>query len=246
MDAHARGRVRRAGWRVWEKDVATRPAGAWRDLGGLVAHATGLPFRPWNGAHLVDEAGLARVGAAREWFGHRGLPWGLLVPADLPAEPTGMDPVTDMRVMARPLAGLASPDRAELRWGDLESAAAVQAEAFEGPPERMTAFLHPKLVNPACAVVTAYLDGVPASTATIVVSDGVAGVYGVGTVTAARRRGLGAAVTLAALHEAVRRGCDLAFLNPTDSGEPLYRALGFEDAVGWRIWADPEVSAPAS
>ena len=75
------------------------------------------------------------------------------------------------------------------------------------------------------------------STATLVVVDGVAAVFGVATVPAYRRRGLGRAMTLAVLHEGARRGADLAFLNPSDSGDPVYRALGFTDAPGFAVWA---------
>jgi predicted acetyltransferase len=70
--------------------------------------------------------------------------------------------------------------------------------------------------------------------------EGVVAVFGVGTLPAHRRRGLGRAVTLAVLHEGRRRGADLAYLNPTDSGEPVYRALGFTDAPGWAVWTPRE------
>ena len=86
--------------------------------------------------------------------------------------------------------------------------------------------------------MTAY-DGAPVSTATLVVADGVAAVYGVGTVIGWRGRGLGRAVTLAVLHEARARGCDLAFLNPSDLGYGVYARLGFRDAPGWRVHAAP-------
>ena len=46
-------RQRRATWRVWQEDARTRPDGGWADLGGLVVHATGIPVRHWNGAHLL-------------------------------------------------------------------------------------------------------------------------------------------------------------------------------------------------
>jgi len=67
------------------------------------------------------------------------------------------------------------------------------------------------------------------------VAEGVAAVYGVGTLMSYRGRGLGRAVTLAVLHVAARRGCDLAFLNPSDLGYGVYRSLGFEDVPGWRV-----------
>lgn len=242
-----RERQRRASWRVWQADVATRPHGDWADLGGVVVHATGLPVRHWNGAHLTDPSGLDRLDEVAAWFAARALPWGLLVPAELWLAPPGMEHVTDQKVQVRRLAGLPPVPALDLRWDDGEGAAAVQADAFDDELDVERAFVLPKLVHDACAVVTAHEEGRPVSTATLVVVDDVAAVFGVATLGSHRRRGLGRAVTLAVLHEAVRRGADLAYLNPSELGDPVYRALGFVDELPWRVWAPPAapgVTAP--
>jgi GNAT superfamily N-acetyltransferase len=230
-------RQRKAYVAVWRADAATRPAGAWADLAGLAVHATGLPVRLWNGAQLTAPEGLPRLPEARAWFARRGLPWALLVPAELDLEPPAMTHLIDQPVMLRDLRDLPEVPDLTLRWTSAADAAAVQQEAFE--TELALEFVTPKLVNPTCAVVTAYDGGVPVSTATLVVTDRVAGVYGVATVAGHRQRGLGRAVTLAVLHEAARRGCDLAFLNPSPSGYAVYARLGFTDALPWRVWIDP-------
>ena len=56
---------------------------------------------------------------------------------------------------------------------------------------------------------------------------GVAGIYGVTTLPAARRRGIGAAITIHALYEAQRAGYAIAVLSPTTMSEGIYRRLGF-------------------
>jgi GNAT superfamily N-acetyltransferase len=226
-----------AAGRVCQADVATRPAGDWADLGGVVVFTTGLAVRHWNGAYLTDLSGLERLPEVEAWFDTRGMPWGLLVPSDLGLTPPGLQRVTVQRVMLRDLHALPELPELALRWDAAEDAARVQVAAFEDPLEDTRAFVAPKLVNAACAVVTAYDGREAVSTATLVVVDGVAAVFGVGTVPAYRRRGLGRATTLAVLHEGSRRGADLAFLNPSDSGEPVYRALGFTDAPGFDVWA---------
>jgi GNAT superfamily N-acetyltransferase len=229
-------RQRVAAWRVWQADAASRPRGDCADLGGVFVHTTGIPVRHWNGAHLTAPDGLARVPQVAGWFAARGMPWGLLVPDEMQLEPPGMHHLTSQPVMLRDLVGLPPVPDLDLRWTGAGAAAEVQAAAFGDDLEQTRHFVAPKLLNTACAVVTAYDGSRPVSTATVFVVDGVAAVYGVGTLPPYRRRGLGRALTLAALHEGARRGADLAFLNPTDSGEPVYRALGFEDAPPWRVW----------
>jgi ribosomal protein S18 acetylase RimI-like enzyme len=229
----ALARQRAATVAVWRADVATRPGGAATQLPDVAVHTTGLPVVHWNGAHVTGPR--PALDAAAAWFAARSMPWAVLVPEDAAYDPgTGL--VTTQRVMLRGLAELPSLPALAYRWDDGDGAAAVQHEAFDDALARD--FVLPKLVNPSCAVVTAH-DGRAVATATLVVVDGVAAVYGVGTLVAYRRQGWGRAVTLAVLHEAVRRGCDLAFLNPSDLGYGVYRELGFTDAPGWRVHAAP-------
>jgi ribosomal protein S18 acetylase RimI-like enzyme len=55
------------------------------------------------------------------------------------------------------------------------------------------------------------------------------GVYNVGTLERARRRGLGTAVTALLLHDARARGCRTASLQSTPMAERVYAAVGFRD-----------------
>jgi ribosomal protein S18 acetylase RimI-like enzyme len=219
---------------VWQEDAASRPDGAWADLGGVAAHTTGIAVRHWNGAHLTDPSGLDRLPAVDAWFAARGMPWGLLVPAD--ADQPELPLLTEQPVMLRRLDRLAGLAPHPLRWGAADDASVVQAAAFGDPLEETRAFVTPKLTSAACGVVTLYDGQLAVSTATLVVVDGVCAVFGVATLPSHQRRGFGRAVTLAVLHEGVRRGCDLAYLNPSESGAPVYRALGFTDAPGFRVY----------
>jgi GNAT superfamily N-acetyltransferase len=60
----------------------------------------------------------------------------------------------------------------------------------------------------------------------------VAGIYAMGVVPRARRRGIGLALTHAACRLAAELGCRHAVLNATDAGEQLYRRAGFR-SLGW-------------
>jgi ribosomal protein S18 acetylase RimI-like enzyme len=59
--------------------------------------------------------------------------------------------------------------------------------------------------------------------------DGDCGVFNVSTLKAARRRGLGTALTARHLHDAVQRGCSTASLQSTAIAERVYAAVGFRD-----------------
>lgn len=70
--------------------------------------------------------------------------------------------------------------------------------------------------------------GEPCAISTLLYSSRCAGVYHVVTLPGYRGRGLGKALTLAAMYPARRAGYSTAILAATPSGFPLYQHLGFE------------------
>ena len=74
----------------------------------------------------------------------------------------------------------------------------------------------------------AYLDGAPVATSSVLYAEGVAGIYDVATLPAARGRGVGAAVTLAPLREARARGYRVGVLQSSMMGLRVYERLGFQ------------------
>ena len=72
-----------------------------------------------------------------------------------------------------------------------------------------------------------YLRGEPVCCSQAMLSDGVAGLYNVATNAGYRRRGFGAAMTVAALRDARALGYRTAVLEASPMGEPIYRRLGF-------------------
>lgn len=87
-----------------------------------------------------------------------------------------------------------------------------------------------------------YLDGEPVATATVFLTDGVAGLYFVMTVPEARRRGVGAAITSAVLRDARDSGSQYAVLGSSPAGRSVYEGLGFREfcAIDLYEWALPE------
>jgi ribosomal protein S18 acetylase RimI-like enzyme len=79
------------------------------------------------------------------------------------------------------------------------------------------------------SLVVARLGGEDVAAALAFDHDGDCGIYNVGTVEWARRRGLGTALTALQLHHARERGCRTASLQATPMAERVYAAAGFRD-----------------
>ena len=74
------------------------------------------------------------------------------------------------------------------------------------------------------------LRGEPVATASLITAGGAAGIYNVATVEHARGRGIGAAMTAAAVDAGRRRGMTTATLQASTMGRSVYEALGFRHA----------------
>jgi len=85
------------------------------------------------------------------------------------------------------------------------------------------------------------IDGRPVGSAGLMITERVAGVYNVATVPDARRLGMGAAMTAAALREGLARGYEVAVLGASARGYGVYRRMGFVEVcrVGLYDWKPP-------
>ena len=75
----------------------------------------------------------------------------------------------------------------------------------------------------------ARLDGEPVACAALTCGGGVAGLFSVATMEAARRRGIGTAVTMAPLLDARERGYYVGVLQASEMGYPVYARMGFTE-----------------
>jgi ribosomal protein S18 acetylase RimI-like enzyme len=87
-------------------------------------------------------------------------------------------------------------------------------------------------------------EGEPVGFAWTSLHEGAVGVFGVGTLPEHRRLGVGTSVTRFAAHDAP--GADLAWLQPTGMGRPLYESMGFAAITEWQVWVRPGPHHPGS
>ncbi len=118
---------------------------------------------------------------------------------------------------------------------------AKEAYASNGfPPEVFAGYTdHAGLLAENVTAFIVYLGSEPASIAMTIVSHGVAGIYWVGSVERARGLGLGRAVTVAATNAGFERGAEIASLQASPMGRPIYEKLGYETVFDYRLLISP-------
>ncbi len=82
---------------------------------------------------------------------------------------------------------------------------------------------------PGHELYLARLEGEPVGSASLVVTGGMAGVYGVATLEPHRGRGIGRALTAHCLQRGLDSGCDAACLQAYEARRSLYLAMGFRE-----------------
>jgi GNAT superfamily N-acetyltransferase len=207
-----------------------------------------------NAAFRTGEvSGEELLARAQGFFDARGRGFSVWIRGDEPedrdiaeaAEAAGLKPVFEMpeMVLERSAKEPPLPAGVELR----RVASAVDAEEFwriatsayadNGfPPEIFRYYEdHSGLVADNTATFLAVLDGKPVGIAMTIFSHGIAGIYWVGTLAEARGKGIGEAVTAAAINAGFDLGGEIASLQASPMGEPIYRRMGFETIYRYRL-----------
>jgi ribosomal protein S18 acetylase RimI-like enzyme len=115
-----------------------------------------------------------------------------------------------------------------------EGGTELSPDAFDSFAPSMACALDPEV-----ALLVGYMDDKPVSSAFLYAVGPIAGITGVATVPAYRRRRLGTALTWEALREGVTRGCTCATLAALGASYDLYRKMGFIHVCNHRAYAAP-------
>ncbi len=215
----------------------------------LVVTDCGLPCDTFNAvcrARLSPSEAPRRVREAIIGFEERPFSW-WLSPADTPAdlgqllEAAGLAPSETEVAMAVSLSRLrvGEPPPADIvirrarSKAELSDFARVNAANWSPPDPYVQRFYElaaPVLLAPDCPIrlYVGYFDGEAVAAAELTDAGGVAGVYGVSTLSKHRQRGYGTAMTLRPLLDAREAGRGIAVLQASAAGAGLYERIGFE------------------
>lgn len=236
--------------------LAHTPQGETRTDGGVSVGIVGVPIADFNAVYRTRlDPGLpagevdARLAGVLAFLRSRAVPFGWWVmPNDRPGDlrawlaAHGFAADGERPAMAMDLGRLGTPppmpaDVAieELADADgLREHTRLMAVGFGMPPELETAFrevLQALPYGPGTPMryFLARERGQPVGTSLLILAGGAAGIFSVITAPEARGRGVGAAVTHAALRVAREAGRRIAILESSRMGYNVYRRLGFEE-----------------
>ncbi len=123
-----------------------------------------------------------------------------------------------------------------LNAGDFQAPAPIARE--------IPRLLRPRPGEAGVRFFVGFLGDRPVATALRFLRDRVVGIYGIATIPEARRQGIGAAMTLAAINDGRDAGGNLAVLTSTSLGFSVYQRLGFRQCcrLGANVWHPPSAS----
>jgi GNAT superfamily N-acetyltransferase len=222
------------------------------EVDGLLVSLSNLPASELNGTRVIrepDDAPTA-LDAARSVFRDRGHPFfGIEVEVgrhprvERAIREAGLRRVDGWPAMAAPVSSLPAEEapagveiREVQRERDLGAVRAVEVATFGTPTDIAERFVGRRMLeDERVRIYTAWIDGEPVGEGSAYLLQDTVGIFGVGVVEAARRRGIGAALTVRA-GRAFEDRTDLAWLQPSDQARRMYADLGFRPVSDWEVW----------
>ena len=235
------------------------PGAVARRADGVAVFATGLPVHLFNqviveaanaspeaiaaGVELMRERGDRFVVNLRVGEDDRHLP----LVAELGLVPLSPEPwIPGMALFPLPAAGSAAAGpgheiRSVTADAGLRDHVETAAAGFGMPVEWLEEVMTRNIVDvPGATVYVGYTDGVPVTTGFGFRTGRTIGIYNIATVESARKRGYGAAMTMRIVDDGAAQGCDVAILQASDMGLPIYEKLGFATVVQYMGYVDPD------
>ncbi len=218
-------------------------------FGAAEAVAVGVDVAFFNSVFAFDPAvNAADVLAGIAWVEARGLPASVRISDDadpeirIAVEALGLvadsfsTPVMVLEPIPKPPP---VPDEIVIRTGSVELIEDLHTALESGEVFRRIFGLD-FVSDPGVRLAVAYLDGRPVAGAGAIRSRTTVGIYAVATLERARRRGIGRAVTWAAIEAgALAWGASIAILQSTQMGLPVYYSMGFQEVGRYLAFERP-------
>ena len=227
----------------FRKLVHHMPPGEIRDRGGIFAFTTGLPISLFNGCVAVAPTTPSEFHAAVDWIDSKALPnraWideqrapGILAAAVERGFVPDPAPYPGMVLEAIPEPppppdGVSIVTVTRQSW---DEHLAVRVGAGLTPDIARRLYPLSFAEDPDVRLFTVRREGQPVGASVAIRTGHVGGVYAVGTLESARRRGVGTAASWAAVAAIRAWGCDTAVLQASEMGYRVYTAMGFKRIV---------------
>ena len=239
---------------AWRARVSHIEGHALYEHDGVVVALSGLPDPELSVALIEREPAdaIEALGRAEWWFRAHGGDLGIDVERGRHASVERAIVMMRLeRVVSRPAMSVAldrvAPPAAipglELRrveaLKDLEEMVRLETAAFGTAPEVAARLLAPSaLERPDVRLYVGALESEVVAMSYIHEHERALGVFGVATAPEARRRGIGTAITAFSVLDA-GPDVDLAWLQPSQMGLPVYARMGFDLVAEWEVWVRP-------
>jgi GNAT superfamily N-acetyltransferase len=231
-----------------EKLAQHSATGDAREFGGVFAFVSGHPVSLFNGCVVPGAATPAQLGEALQWVREQQVPYRVWIAERLVgklggvAQRAGLErapvPYPNMVLDPVPEPPRSPPDVTVALVDGVEFVdAMVELGLRRELAEAVfsSGFVH----DPDIRLFIGRLDGRRAGYSAAIRSGEVSGVYNVGVAPAARRRGVGTALTWAAVDAGRRWGCETVVLQSTEMALSMYEAMGFRTVVDYAVFREP-------
>jgi len=224
--------------------------------GGVLLVASGLPIRIFNAvmierdtatpeavAHAVltlRERAAPFVVHLRRRTDDRFLPAVRNLGLELPADDAPMPGMAMALPVGRARATPALDIRRVMDSAGQEDHILTSAVGFGAPPDLIRPWIGTEMwERPGVSMYVGYVDGIAVTTGVGIVSGRTIGIYNIATIPSERKRGFGTAITHRIAVDGGAAGCDVAVLQASDMGRPVYEKLGYRTVVEYDGWIDP-------
>jgi ribosomal protein S18 acetylase RimI-like enzyme len=224
------------------------PGSEAREFGGVVAFVTGLPIALFNGCVVVGPATPGDLGDALSWVAARRVPHRVFLAAELEAELASVPAAHGLERNPVPYPGMVLhpiPEPPEPAVGvgvtpvddETRHEFVAVAETLGLTRELIEALFPRSLFGDAeVRPFVGRLDGSLVGYSLAIRSSRATGVYNVGTLPAARRRGVGTALTWAVVAAGREMGFDCAVLQSSEMAVSMYEAMGFRTVAPYVVF----------